>query len=60
MFVKDILKLSEEKSVEMILDSREFTYYDMERQEFMVEACEDEIEMGASSRGICLCKSIII
>ena len=44
----------------MTLDSRDFTYYDMERQEFVVEPCEYEIEIGASSRDIRLCKSITL
>lgn len=59
-FTKVFLKPGEEKRVEMTLDSRDFTYYDMERQEFVVEPCEYEIEIGASSRDIRLCKSITL
>lgn len=59
-FTKVFLKPGEEKRVEMTLDSRDFTYYDMERQELVVEACEYEIEIGASSRDIRLFKSITL
>ena len=59
-FKKVFLKPQEKKRVEFMLDSRDFTYYDMERQKFVVEACEYEIEIGASSRDIRLCKSIIL
>lgn len=51
-FKKVFLKPQEKKRVEFMLDSREFAYYDMERQEFVVEPCEYEIEIGASSRDI--------
>lgn len=44
----------------MMLDSRDFTYYDMERQKFVMEACEYEMQIGASSRDIRLCKCIIL
>ena len=59
-FKKVFLKPQEKKRVEFILDSRDFTYYDMERQKLVVEACEYEIEIGASSRDIRLCKSITL
>ena len=57
-FTKVALRPGEEKRIELTLDSRDFTYYDMERQEFVVEPCEYEIEIGASSRDIRLSKSI--
>lgn len=57
-FTKVALRPGEEKRIELTLDSRDFTYYDMERQEFVVEPCEYEIEIGASSRDIRLSKGI--
>lgn len=57
-FKKVFLKPGEKKRIEFALDSKDFTYYDMERQEFTVEACEYELEIGASSRDIRLCKKL--
>lgn len=57
-FKKVFLRPGEEKRIEFTLDSRDFTYYDMERQEFVVELCEYEIEIGASSRDIRLCSTL--
>lgn len=59
-FTKVFLRAGEEKRIEITLDSKDFTYYDMERQEFVVEPCEYEIEVGASSRDIRLRKSITL
>lgn len=59
-FTKVFLKPGEKKRIEFTLDSENFTYYDMERQEFVVEPCEYEIEIGASSRDIRLCKSVTL
>ncbi len=59
-FTKIFLKAGEEKKVEMVLNSKDFTYYDMEKQDFVVESGEYEIEIGASSRDIRLTKTITV
>lgn len=59
-FTKVFLKPGEEKKIEIMLDSRDFTYYDMKGHEFVVEPCEYEIQIGASSRDIRLSESITI
>ena len=59
-FTKVFLKPGEEKKIEIMLDSRDFTYYDMKGHEFVVEPCEYEIQIGASSRDIRLSESILI
>lgn len=59
-FTKVFLKRGEEKRIEMTLNGRDFTYYDLERQEFVIEPCEYEIEIGVSSRDIRLCHRIVL
>lgn len=59
-FAKAALKPGEKKSVELELDSRAFAFYSPERKDWVVEAGEYEILVGASSRDIRLRDTVLV
>ena len=59
-YEKVYLEPGESRSVEFILDSEAFAYYDMDRHEFMVEPGIFNILIGASSRDIRLTTAVTL
>jgi beta-glucosidase len=57
-FVKVFLKAGEEKRVKLKLVKRSFAYFNPDKKEWQVEAGNYTIEIGASSRDICLTQCI--
>lgn len=59
-FVKTELKAGETKTVEIPLDLRSFSYYDVRRWDWAVEDGIYEICAGASSRDLPLCQEVTV
>lgn len=57
-FEKVTLEPGEEKNVTFILDKRSFAYYEEKIQDWFVESGKFAIEIGSSSRNICLSEEI--
>ncbi|WP_229776853.1 glycoside hydrolase family 3 C-terminal domain-containing protein [Alicyclobacillus cellulosilyticus] len=59
-FAKVELAPGEEKSVTLVLDKRAFAYWDVARQDWMVESGEFDILVGPSSRDIALAQRVYV
>lgn len=57
-FAKVSLFPGEEKEISFILNSRDFSYYDIYQKDLVVDSGVFQILIGKSSRDICLTKSI--
>ncbi len=59
-FAKTELKPGETRTVEIPLDARSFSYYDVRRRDWAIEDGSYEIYAGASSRDLPLCREVTV
>jgi beta-glucosidase len=59
-YSKDLIKAGEEKEITVLVDKERLTYFDVKKDDFVMEKGEHTIMVGASSRNIKLQAKIVL